>query len=258
MVFLLLFVKKAKGAKMRIRNARYTVAASVVMAMALAALSSNAVADPVFKLVVQPNEVVGGRTYADWSAAWWQWAYSLPYDHSPVFDTAPCDTEQSGPVFFLAGKACGPGQTCGPTTTRSCTVPAGKGLYFPIQNFADSVVEEAGPAPFFGPIIAKMRKGLAGILDAETKVDVVFDSKHLPAFRMQSVGFDVTVPDHNFFQSAGEDIPAGTYAVTVDDGLYLMLEPPTSGKHKLHFTATNTFFGSPGITQDVTYNLNIE
>lgn len=239
-----------------VRQREHLAAASIIMAITLAVLCGRAWGDPVKKLVVQPDEVVGGRTYADWSAAWWQWAYSLPYTGSPVFDTAPCDTEQSGPVFFLAGKVCEPGKTCSPMTTRSCTVPVGKALYFPIQNVADSVIEETTYPPFFGPLIANMRKGLQGIEDTTTDVDVVLDSKHLPAFRMQSVAFDVTVPDNNFFQAGGETkIGAGTYAVTVDEGYYLMLDPPTKGKHKLHFTAKNGFFGN---AQNVTYNLTIE
>lgn len=238
------------------RFCKFAATPCIVAVIALGMLFNSALADPVNKLVVQPNEIVGGRTYADWSAAWWQWAYSLPYDGSPVFDTAPCATEQSGPVFFLAGKACLFSDTsCTFTASRSCTVPAGKALYFPIQNVADSIVEESTVAPFFGPIIAKMRAGLEGIENSTTKVDVVLDSKHLPAFRMQSVAFDVSVPDHNFFQSSNESIGPGTYAFTVDEGYYLMLEPPTKGQHKLHFTATNAFFGN---TQDITYNLNIE
>ena len=44
-----------------------------------------------------------GLTYGEWSAAWWQWALSLPVGAHPLFDTADCSAGQSGKVFFLGG-----------------------------------------------------------------------------------------------------------------------------------------------------------
>jgi len=31
-----------------------------------------------------------GRSYGEWSAAWWQWALSMPAAKHPLFDTAQC------------------------------------------------------------------------------------------------------------------------------------------------------------------------
>lgn len=45
-----------------------------------------------------------------------------------------CSAGQKGPVWFLAGTTRGP-------ATRSCTVPAGKYIMFPIFNTEQSVVE---------------------------------------------------------------------------------------------------------------------
>ena len=42
---------------------------------------------------VTPTKIKG-RTYADWSERWWQWAYSLPTTHNPLFDTADASTGQ--------------------------------------------------------------------------------------------------------------------------------------------------------------------
>src|SRR5689334_15805444 len=44
-----------------------------------------------------------GMTYGQWSARWWQWAFSLPIDRSPLFGTADCSAGQSGLVWFLPG-----------------------------------------------------------------------------------------------------------------------------------------------------------
>jgi hypothetical protein len=231
---------------------RYAVALSVAVVMALAVLSGNAVADSAERLVVEPDEVEAGRTYAEWSAAWEQWADSLPSTASPLFDTADCSAGQSGPVFFLAAKVCAFSTPCSFTVTRNCSVPAGKALYFPIIGANDSVAEE-GVAPSFGPIIANIRAGLAGVVDTATGVEVDLDSGHLPAFRIQSVVYDFTLPQNNLYQAIGENIPAGTYSVAMDDGYYLMLKPPAKGNHKLHFTGTVGSF-----TLDITYHLKVE
>lgn len=85
-----------------------------------------------------------GKTYGEWSAKWWQWAYSIPASHSPVLleGDVDCTLGQQGPVYFLAGKA-----TVLPddpdelpivlTGERWCSIPQGKALFFPIVNAAN-------------------------------------------------------------------------------------------------------------------------
>ena len=69
-----------------------------------------------------------GFSYSEWTAKWWQWALSIPKGHNPLIDSGEhCAEGQSGPVSFLAG-----------TTTnihwaeRSCIIPMGKAILFPI------------------------------------------------------------------------------------------------------------------------------
>ena len=61
---------------------------------------------------VSPNTLVFpvdakpyGKSYAEWSAIWWQWLLSIPKDTSPAGDTTGknCGTNQQGPIWFLAG-----------------------------------------------------------------------------------------------------------------------------------------------------------
>src|SRR5262249_45679568 len=77
-------------------------------------------------MVVPPGKRYAGKSYAEWSAEWSKWALSLPTDHHPLFDTADCGTAQSGKVWFLGGTF------TGNPATRSCTIPEGKALLFPI------------------------------------------------------------------------------------------------------------------------------
>lgn len=65
------------------------------------------------------------------SPRWWQWADSFEYPDSPVSDSTGerCGAGQEGPVWFLAG-------TYGSAhVRRTCHVPAGKHLLFPLINY---------------------------------------------------------------------------------------------------------------------------
>ncbi len=53
--------------------------------------------------VLPPNSHAFGKTYGEWSAAWWQWLYSMPTNQHPLYDTAECSEGQSGKVWFLGG-----------------------------------------------------------------------------------------------------------------------------------------------------------
>jgi hypothetical protein len=55
--------------------------------------------------VFQPDSKPYGLTYGDWTARWWQWAYSIPKDTNPAYDDTGkyCAEGQYGPVWFLTG-----------------------------------------------------------------------------------------------------------------------------------------------------------
>jgi hypothetical protein len=80
--------------------------------------------------VLPPTSHAFGATYAEWNNRWWQWAASTPAPQNPVADTTGehCEEGQSGRVWYLAGTV-GSG-----SVTRTCTVPTGRALFFPIIN----------------------------------------------------------------------------------------------------------------------------
>src|SRR5438309_457024 len=86
--------------------------------------------------ILPPQSHAFGKTYAEWSAAFWQWEYSLPVDHHPLFDTADCKVGQSGKAFFLGGTftVTQVGITVTGIVNRTCTIAAGKAIFFPIVN----------------------------------------------------------------------------------------------------------------------------
>jgi hypothetical protein len=198
--------------------------------------------------IVQPDDTFAGKSYGEWSAAWWQWAASIPERKSPLVDGTGqnCDVDQSGPVWFLAG-------TTGGDAVRSCTVPAGKGILFPIINAECSTVEGDGPTE------QQLRACAVGLMDHVTSArasvdDVKVDlGKPLAAspFRVQSPLFYITFVAHNPF---GVKVGSGQ---AVADGFWVLLEPPPVGRHAVNFQGEAHF---PGFTfrVKVRYDLTIE
>ena len=61
---------------------------------------------------------------------WWQWALSIPEPVNPLTDTTgeDCAQGQFKPLWFLAGKL------DSTPVERTCTIPAGRFLFFPAAN----------------------------------------------------------------------------------------------------------------------------
>ncbi|TVP40206.1 hypothetical protein [Candidatus Nitrosocosmicus arcticus] len=77
-----------------------------------------------------------GKSYEDWTAKWWKWAYSIPVNENPAYDDCGinCNKSQVGPVWFFSG-------TFKYSATRSCLVPDNVGILFPILNSECSYIE---------------------------------------------------------------------------------------------------------------------
>jgi hypothetical protein len=98
-----------------------------------------------------------------------------------------CNTDQTGQVFFLGGKACSTGDTtCNASVAkRICAVPKGKNLFFPIVNSEDSVAEEIANETKLRTI-NELRKFVQGVIDGTTNLEIDLDGqslKDLRAFR---------------------------------------------------------------------------
>jgi len=202
------------------------------------------------QIAAPPNSRPYGKSYAEWSQAWWQWAYGLPADGHPLFDEtgAYASAGQSGPVWFLGGVFNVSG-----TAHRTITVPKGTALFFPVIN-----VEWDNVCPPGSLTIEELRALAAFFADLATDLACEVDGVPVPnmsRFRTPADAFSVTFPDNNLFQLFGCDAPAGTYYPFVGDGYYVMLGPLSKGHHTLHFTGT---FGPPvGFTLDITYDIDV-
>ena len=207
---------------------------------------SVASADPP---AVMPQTAPFGTPLPQWTAQWWELMLSLPLSVNPLADEtgASCMIGQRGAVWFLAGNF---GGTAAPST-RACSVPEGKALFFPVLNVVDvnTTTQSAG----------ELRAETAPCLDAATELTVVLDgqavSRLCDKHRVRSVVFELALPDGNLF-----GIPAGVYSPAIDDGFYVMLRPLSLGAHTLHIVGASAgcaLLGTSGFSVDVTYNLDV-
>jgi hypothetical protein len=197
-----------------------------------------------------------GGTYAEWGARWWRWVYELPVTGHPVIDTtgADCGAGQWGDVWFLAG-------TFGGGVDRTCHVPEGKALFFPLVTQAadnggvpeaDWMTDEALQA--FASDVVDRTTGLFLELDG-----VVYGTspEELAALRSGIGRFDyVVAPDDSLYDLWGSDFE-GPVDPAYADGYWAMLPPLAPGEHTLHFIGVTAAPDpeQPPFTVDAWYTL---
>jgi len=207
--------------------------------------------------IAPPQSHFRGQSYAEWSAAYFEWVYSLPVDRHPLFDTAPCSEGQTGNVWFIDGTH----GTPFPPAGRDCTIPAGTALFLSLaarnqenENGCDGDVIQRTDYDE-AELRAMAHDGLNGFLGSRGIVIDGVQVLGLPAcdpsnpstcespYRVQSPVFDYTVPLHNSILVGDYgpcyDSPPRTEPYTVQgvvaDGVYVMIKPLPVGEHILQF-----------------------
>lgn len=195
--------------------------------------------------VLPPNSAPQGLTYGEWSAKWIKWAYEPATADSPLLDTtgANCAKRQSGHVWFLAGTF-GSG-----VVSRSCTIPAGQMLFFPVGNgfCAGDGLDFAGErecATQFAAGLSNFRVEVDG-----TSLRALDNSLVENYYRALSPQYDLVLGADNIFGA-----PAGTYSPGAGDGVYIMLAPLSPGPHTIHIHADVTAGGQIDATYQLTIN----
>jgi hypothetical protein len=196
--------------------------------------------------VVPPDARMFGKNYAQWSATWWQWALSLPPDQNPWFDEVGdmIASGQSGPVWFLTGVFNVSG-----TAVRTCTIPAGKYLFFPVINNECSTLEAP---PWYGkthPELAACAQSVT-IANAHATIDGV-------AVEDLETDYTVLSPLYNFWlpEVNAWGLPGPLHGRSVSYGTWLMLRPLAPGTHVINFGGT---YPELSFTLDITYILTVQ
>lgn len=159
---------------------------------------------------------------------------------------------QRGPVWFLVGNF------GGGDTTRSCSIPEGKRLFFPVINSVNiDTPNVCGQGTERIPV-AELRALSAAFVDGATDLAVTLDGKPVSdLLRIESNVFEVALPEENLFDQPCTGLggaPSGIYSPAVDDGIYVLLESLKKGQHELRFHAENP---SQNFVSDVTYHLTV-
>jgi hypothetical protein len=121
----------AKGFPMKRRR--------IVLVLIAALATIGLLAPPAFAnvTILQPTQSFAGKTYSEWSIAWWRWAFSLSGNNNPLVDAsgASCGVNQRGAVWFLAGVG-------NEETNPVCSLPEDKAVLVPVINGECSTLEQ--------------------------------------------------------------------------------------------------------------------
>jgi hypothetical protein len=220
---------------------KYFLAAGFAMLLGFAGQAVGPLSAPASAQVIEVQTF--GATHGEWSARWWQWLLSIPTSINPNLDTtgANCAQGQEDDVWFHAG-------AFGGTVTRTCTIPAGKPIFFPLINTVSF-------KPFGHETLLDLRRLAADFIDTVTVLEATIDGtdvQNLFSFRVRSPSFTVIVPPRGLVPRGQTSVPANTDPI-VSDGYWLLLSPLPAGPHVIHFH-TET---SGGFEVDVTYNLTV-
>jgi hypothetical protein len=181
--------------------------------------------------ILPVNAKPHGMSYGEWSAAWWQWALSIPADRNPNTDRTGkfCAEGQNGSVWFLAGTIFLSGDV-----VRRCTIPTGKTLVIPVLSglFGAGVFDCEPTAPGVPCDVDVLRDSAAAVADAAQILEVTIDGEPIADVKDYRVvspePFAVFFPDNNLV-----GVPPGRYYPQVVDGYWLVHTPLSRGKHTI-------------------------
>ena len=223
-----------------------------IVVLALGVLLALALAAPLASAQVGQGAKASGKA-SELAADWWQWALSEPAATNPLVgdytDGPQCDgrpvSDVPGKKWFLAGSF------DGSAVERTCTMPVGTQLFFPVFN-AIYIVE---PGETVGFARQQVNEFINSVLaDPDLSMVVTVDGKEVKSKRIvraESPVFRISLPDENVF-----GVPADRYQNTpsVADGLWAALPPLSKGEHTIHVEVSAP---NVGFSQDATYHLTV-
>ncbi|MDP9290279.1 MAG: hypothetical protein M3P08_19075 [Thermoproteota archaeon] len=194
------------------------------------------------------NSIPYGLNYSAWEANWWKWLMQIESKANPASDStgSNCIKNQSGPVWFLAGSTSG-------IASRTCTVPAGKAILFPVVGAECSYAENPNLKTE-----SELRNCAVTILNVVSHIEAKVDTTSLQNSQMpriQSPLFSFTFPGNNIFGAPGGP------SQSVGDGFFVFLKPLSIGKHDIAFKATGVQYTTTGVnnlSQDIVYHLTVQ
>jgi hypothetical protein len=182
-------------------------------------------------------------------AKWWKWAVEIPTPINPLIDANPCNVNQHGHFFFLAGVIL-PADTSG-HIERTCTIPKGEAIFFPVYT----AFQTFGPQPPSGPpaTVQEAIKIVKDNVNQATNLKASVDGTpiNVNMLRSLTIPFGFTLPQNNIF-GLTKPSDLGPYTA-IADGYWVGLNPLSVGTHEISFSADH-----PSGNIDVTYHLKVQ
>jgi hypothetical protein len=200
-------------------------------------------------MLAAPAVAADGGAQADrlgtLSAAWWQWAFSIPASVNPLTDATGvrCGVGQHGRTWFLGGSLNTSGRV-----TRTCTIPAGTAILIPAINAECSTIEGNGRTE------RALRRCARDQMRPVTSVEASVDGRPVRPVRARSGLFRFTLPPGNVLDKPPSAKPNPSPAVA--DGYWVLLGPLSPGRHVIKTKGTAVFPDSTFV-QDVTYTVKV-
>ncbi len=191
--------------------------------MALAtAVALTPVAPALAQLtVLPPHSIVEGEPLGDWTAYFWQWAYSFSMPNDPFSDPAGAVyASQVGNVCYL-----------GKTVARAITLHEGCAILVPLVGVELSQAELGA-----GQTEADLRAAAAATADQIDGLQLLLDGAAVPNLfdhREVSPAFQFVGARDNYLTLFGG--PVGASGLAVSDGYFVMLAPPPPGTYTITF-----------------------
>jgi len=194
-------------------------------------------------VILPPGSTVEGRTIAEWTEAWWTWAFQAPAATNPLLDETGefAHVNNDGPVFFIAGGAGGP-------VTRSFTVPGDRPILVPVLN----AVAWREPIEVLNGLVAEFPGAVTDLFASIDGEPVENLESHLEVTGLFSMG---PVQPGSLIEALGET--AGTVlSPSRAVGYWLMIEGLSPGAHTLRFGGAHEL-APGGFSTDITARIQV-
>ena len=185
---------------------------------------------------------------------WIEWISEQPWQAGPLFDDdgSRCGLAQSGGTWFLVG-------TTGGTAERSCTIPAGKKLFFPLVNRWVVQYPEEVDAEFIADATEYLhgnREAVCGLTLRINGEDLLPDLETMDEelYAEQLTPFETVYGEDNL---VGDPSFAGTY-MNMAEGHWALLHPLPAGDYDLEFGGKQCHGEEVYFDVLVTYHLHVE
>jgi len=166
-----------------------------------------------------------GTSFAEWTAKWWKWVYSIPKTNNPITDPTGelCSTNQHGQVWFLGGK---PADEQPDLPFRRCCIPSNVSVLFPVINCEANRIEY--------PMLSdnELVENVVEHMKLITKRECYVNGVPVPIQRVQSkpIVFDLEITRDNVF-----GLEAG-FTIASADGYWVFLKPLMRGNYHVSFS----------------------